>query len=282
MTVSVIVLTCNRAHMVREAIDSILSQTNKDFELIVVDNYSSDETEQVIKAYTDERIRYFRHRNNGLIAVNRNYGIDKARGEYVAFCDDDDLWMPEKLEKQLLGFEGDSQIGLVCTNAIDFDRGGEHGKRIKAKLKDSDFTFESLIWGDRIICSSVLVRKEVINDVGMMDESPEISMAPDYELWLRVARKYKVKYIDLPLVKYRAHSGACGKKDIEALEQDKMVHKRLLDKGIIAPELYRKRINKLDRRIAVVKLLTYIRVTKYILPLARLLYNQRWGKWMCG
>ena len=92
MKVSVVVTTYNRAHIVTEAIESILNQTFGDFELIIVDNYSNDNTEEVIKSYKDERIKYFKNRNNGIIAVNRNYGISKAQGEYIAFCDDDDLW----------------------------------------------------------------------------------------------------------------------------------------------------------------------------------------------
>lgn len=257
MKVSVIVPTYNRAHMVTETIDSILNQTFKDFELIVVDNCSSDNTEEVIKSYADKRVRYFKHQNNRIVAVNRNYGISKAQGEYIAFCDDDDLWMPDKLERQLQEFEKDSQIGLVCTNLINFDENGEHGKIVTNELKDSDFTFESLIWRNRIVCSSILVKKKVIDDVGVMDESPEFFTAEDYELWLRIAKKYKVKYISLPLVKYRNHFGAYRKRDIEARERDKVIYRKLLDKGILDLELYQKRINKLNRRIFVLKLLRY-------------------------
>jgi len=223
--------------MVTEAIDSVLSQTFKDFELIVVDNYSRDDTEEVIGAYTDERIRYFKHENGGVVAVNRNYGISKAQGEYIAFCDDDDLWMPEKLEKQMLEFEKDSQIGLVCTNAIIFDKNGELGV-FKTELKDSNFTFESLIWGNSVICSSVLVPKRVIDDVGMMDESPEIFTAEDYELWLRVAQKYRVKYVDLPLVKYRIHPGGYKERSVKVIERNKAVYRKLLGKGILNRGLY--------------------------------------------
>ena len=238
MKVSVIVTTFNRAHMVTEAIDSILNQTFEDFELIVVDNCSSDDTEEVIKAYSDERIRYFKHDNGGIIAVNRNYGINQARGEYLAFCDDDDLWLPEKLEKQKLEFEKDSQLGLVCTNAIIFDRNGERGEFFKTRLPDSNFTFGSLVWVNSVICSSVLVKKSVIDDVGLMDESPQIFTAEDYELWLRVAQKYRIKYIELPLMKYRTHPGGYKKRSVAAIERNRAVYRILLGKGIIDHGLY--------------------------------------------
>jgi len=260
--VSVIVTTYNRAHMVTETIDSILNQTFKDFELIVVDNESTDETEEVIQSFTDERVRYFKHQNNGVVAVNRNYGVRKAEGQYVAFCDDDDLWIPEKLERQLQEFEKDSQIGLVCTNAINFDRRGEHGKRLRTALKDSDLTFESLVWKNSIIGSSVLVKRQVIDDVGLMDESPEIFTAEDRELWIRVAKRYEIKYISLPLVKYRTHPDVRRKSYIEAQEISKAVCRALLRKGIVDFELYQHRINKCDRWILILKLLRYKWVIK--------------------
>jgi glycosyltransferase involved in cell wall biosynthesis len=239
--------------MVAETIDSILNQTFKDFELIVVDNESTDNTEEVIKSFADERIRYFKHQNKGLIAVNRNYGINKARGEYITFCDDDDLWMPEKLARQMLEFEKDNQLGLVCSNGINFDRHGEHGEIIKTKLKDSDFTFESLIWCNSIICCSAVVKRQVIDDVGMLDESPEIFTAEDYELWLRVAKRYRIKCIDLPLVKYRIHAGTYGKRGLEAIERNKAVFRKLLNKGIIDSNLYQKRIDKCNRQFLILQ-----------------------------
>jgi len=251
--------------MVTETIDSILNQTFKDFELIVVDNESVDNTEEVVKSYADKRIRYFKHQNNGIIAVNRNYGISKAQSEYIAFCDDDDLWMPEKLERQLLEFEKDSQLGLVCSNGIYFDKNGEHGEMIKTKLKDGDFTFESLIWHNYIPSPSVLVKKEVIDDVGILDESPEFFACEDYEFWLRIAKKYRIKYIGSPLVKYRIHPGAhrYTKSDIEAAERDRALYRKLLDKKILNFELYQKRLNKLNRRILLLKLLRYNWAIKY-------------------
>ena len=277
MKVSVIVLTYNRAHMVTETIDSILNQTFKDFELIVVDNESVDNTEEIVKSYIDERIRYFKHQNNGLIAVNRNYGIDKARGEYIAFCDDDDLWMPEKLERQMLEFEKDSQIGLVCTNGKNFGKKSEHGKMIQARLEDNDFTFESLIWCNHIIGSSIVVKKVVIDDVGMMDESPEIFTAEDYELWLRIAKRYRIKYIDLPLVKYRTHAGAWRSREyIEPIEIGKAVYRKLLDKGILDIELYQRRINRCNLKILILKLLRYkwvIRHASFLMSIFRAVAN---------
>ncbi len=271
-----IVPTYNRAHLVTETIDSILSQTFKDFELIVVDNYSIDNTEDVVKSYTDKRIRYSKHQNNGVVAVNRNYGISKAQGDYIAFCDDDDLWMPEKLERQVLEFEGDSQVGLVCTNGINFDKNGEHGEFFPTTLGDSTLTFKSLVWNNSIICSSALVKRQAIDDVGVLDESPEIVTAEDYEFWLRIAKRYKVRYTSLPLVKYRTHPDAYryNKARPEPIRRSKAVYTRLLDKGVLDSELYQRRINKLRYEALVarlVRLLERAGMLKYVSPVLRLL-----------
>lgn len=271
MKVSVIVPTYNRAHLVRETIDSILSQTFNDFELIIVDDESTDSTDEVVKSYKDKRIRYFKHQHHGIIAANRNYGIRRAKGKYIAFCDDDDLWFPQKLEKQVQELEKDSQIGLVCNNEIGFDDKGDHGELIKTKLTDQDFTFESLIAVNRVSTSTVLVRKAVLNDVGMMDESPELVAVEDYELWLRIAKKYRVKYIDMPLGKYRTHPGGYRRGPVKALEGDRLIYKKLLDKGVLSFELYQKRINKLGRQILVAMVLTRTGTTKYAVAFMRLI-----------
>ncbi len=273
MKVSVIVLTFNRAQLVTETIDSILNQTFGDFELIVVDNESLDNTEEIIGSYTDERIRYFRNQNNGVLAVNRNYGIRVANGEYVAFCDDDDIWMPEKLEKEVLEIEKDSQIGLVCTNAVNFDTEGEHGNRIKDHPGDKYFTFESLIWGNRVIGSTALARKDVIEAVGMLDEDPLISPSDDYELWLRIAKRYRIKYIDQPLIKFRIYFRICSndreshlkvhmKSPISLIDRQKRIYNGLVQKGILDSYLYNRRIRHYD------KITTKIIKHKWIKPLA--------------
>jgi glycosyltransferase involved in cell wall biosynthesis len=238
--ISVIVLTYNRARLVTGTIDSILGQSYRDFELIVVDNFSTDDTEKVIAGYSDERIRYFKNDNGGLIAVNRNYGIGRARGDYIAFCDDDDLWLPDKLEKQLQEFEKDSRLGLVCANAVLFNETGDLGLFHETGLPERAFTLESLVRTNHIICSSVLVKKSAIDDVGLFDTAPAIFTAEDFELWLRIAGKYRVKYLDLPLVKYRVHPGSVKKSAAAAMKRNRAVYRSLRDKGVIGRTLYRR------------------------------------------
>jgi glycosyltransferase involved in cell wall biosynthesis len=255
MKVSAVIPTFNRAEMLRGAINSILNQTLKDFEIIVVDNCSVDNTESVIKLYNDKRIRYFKHQNNGILAVNMNYGMKQARGEYIAFCDDDDFWIPEKLEKQLAEFEKDDRVALVCTNGIAFNETGEMGLTIKSHLHDSDFTLKSLMRINAIISSSILVKKSVIDEVGMMDEEPEIFGAEEYSLWIRIAKKYKIKYIDLPLMKYRTHAGAYRNKGMRDIIAKEHIYRKLLKEKIIDSAFYNKAIKRLNYERAILKFL---------------------------
>ena len=254
MKVSIIVPTYNREHLLKETIDSILNQTFKDFELIIVDNYSSDDTEEVVKSCNNHRIRYFKNQNNGIIAINRNFGIEKSKGEFIGLCDDDDIWMPDKLEKQLSEFEKDETIGLVCTNGMNFNENGDFGLVHKNSLNDDDFKFESIVIKNPIISSSILIKKSVINDVGMMDEEPEFFGAEDNCLWIKIAKKYKVKYIDLPLIKYRTHSGVYRKVDINGLNIKEKIYEKFLKNGIIDIELFNKVKSKLKYDELVIKL----------------------------
>jgi glycosyltransferase involved in cell wall biosynthesis len=241
--------------MVCGAIDSILNQTLKDSEIIVVDNCSVDNTESVIKSYNEKRIRYFKHPNNGILAVNMNYGMKQARGEYIAFCDDDDIWMSDKLEKQLAEFEKDDRVALVCTNGIAFDETGEMGLATKSHLHDSDFTLKSLMRINLIISSSILVKKSVIDEVGMMDEEPEIFGAEEYSLWIRIAKKYKIKYVDLPLMKYRTHAGAYRNKGMRDIIAKEHIYRKLLKEKIIDTAFYNKTMNRLNYERVILKFL---------------------------
>lgn len=207
MKVSVTVLTYNRARLVTEAIDSILNQTFRDFEVIVVDNYSSDNTESVVRSYTDERIRYFKNQNDGFIGVNRNYSIEKSRGEYIAFLDDDDLWLPEKLEKQIELLDSDRRLGLVYSDIFIMDSNGDFRKHPYSHSIEPlrGYVFNQLLQANFIPMPAVVVRGEVLDKVGGFN--PKYKICLDYDLWLRIARSYPIDYVEQPLATFRVHSG---------------------------------------------------------------------------
>ncbi len=204
MEVSVVVTTYNRACMVAEAIDSILRQTFEDFELIVVDNFSTDNTEDIIKTYTDKRIRYFRHQNNGLIAVNRNYGIKQAQGEYIAFCDDDDLWYPEKLDRCLNSLRQDKDIILVCHDVNVIYKGGAIRVDICGPYVEPMY-YRLLFQDNCVFTSAVIARRDRLLAVDGFNERPDFAGVEDYDLWMRLAKVGKFYFLHETLGEYRVH-----------------------------------------------------------------------------
>ncbi|MCA9394953.1 MAG: glycosyltransferase [Candidatus Omnitrophica bacterium] len=206
--VSVVMPTYNHAHFIKEAIDSVLGQTYNNLELIIVDNYSEDETREVIEGYTDDRIRYMQFRNNGIIAASRNRGIEQAQGDYVAFIDSDDAWLPEKIRLQVDVMQSDTRRGIsfgkfkvISPDAV------ETGKIMGPKDPHMPAgVYARLIKANFIVSSSTLVRKKALNDVGHFDESPELRCSEDFDLWLRILRKYRPAFVDEIVGVYRMHA----------------------------------------------------------------------------
>ena len=153
--VSVVVPTFNRKELLTKTVHSILNQTYKNTEVIIVDNYSNYDIISHVATFSDPRISLFQNENHGIIAVNRNFGIEKAKGEYIAFCDDDDLWVPEKLEKQI---EIIANNDVCCTNReyIDVDT-----KIVphRALFIPKNLSLSNFLCSNFVTLSSVLVKK---------------------------------------------------------------------------------------------------------------------------
>ena len=197
--VTVIIPTFNRASIVGRAIRSVLAQTYRDWELIVVDDASTDGTEEVVKRFQDQRIKYILHDQNRRVSAARNTGIRGAQGEYVSFLDDDDEWLPEKLQKELEVFHNsDPEVGLVYAGKTVFD---EHGNVLQVRMPlESGWVYDAML--DRHFIGSpsrVTVRKQVLESVGGFDET--FVNCQDYDLWLRVARVSKIACVPYFLVK---------------------------------------------------------------------------------
>lgn len=200
--VSVVIPTYNRADLVVRAVESALAQTYSNLEVIVADDGSTDATQDMMKAYnTNRRVKYIHIPHSGLPAVARNAGLREAQGEYIAFLDSDDAWMPEKLEKQMSVLLSDPQVGLVCTNALV-----ERGENSSPYLKDGDgqsgYVFQSLLKENFIINSSVLTRRSVLQAEHGFCEDPVLRAMEDYHLWLRINLKHKTVYINELLTVY--------------------------------------------------------------------------------
>lgn len=191
--VSVIVPTYNRAAYVVRAVESVLAQTVKDFEIIVVDDGSTDNTKDVLGQYQD-KIRYIYQENKGPSAA-RNSGVLNARGEYIAFLDSDDRWLPDMLSAQLREFERDGGVGFVYTSMAIADENNKltgETKPAKPVYDIPDFFID-----EGRIPMTVMAKKELFDKFGLF--SSELAVAEDEELWLRFLRHTKAAYIHEPL-----------------------------------------------------------------------------------
>lgn len=205
--VSVIIPTYNRASYLKEAIESVLAQTYKDFELIIVDDGSTDNTEEVVRSFDDERIIYKKKQREGHPGKTRNVGLDLARGEYIAFLDDDDLWLPEKLEEQIKALE-QYHFRVCYTIYSIFGKADKRDIHTPPKqIAKSGFLFLDLIkFGSFVATPTICIKKEVFEKVGKFAEVEELRSGQDYEMWLRIAEKFYFFCIPKPLVLVRFHT----------------------------------------------------------------------------
>jgi glycosyltransferase involved in cell wall biosynthesis len=198
--VSVIIPTYNRAKLISEAVESVLRQTYKPYEIIVVDDGSTDNTEEVLKKY-EGKITYLRQRNSGP-SRTRNNGIRAATGELIGFLDSDDIWLPQKLEAQVKFQAGKRDVGLVASAYYRHDIVLDTQTIERQKTSTlGELTFADFLVKNRIATPTVLARKECFDRLGMFNE--RYIFAEDYDMWLRIARNYRVLYVTEPLCKVR-------------------------------------------------------------------------------
>jgi glycosyltransferase involved in cell wall biosynthesis len=220
--VTIIIPTYNRAEFLPQAIDGALSQTYADFELLILDDASTDNTPDVVLPYlVDQRIRYFKNSKNLGISRNRNYGLSLAKGEYVAMLDSDDVWLGvRKLQIQVDILELETKCGLVGTDATIIDKNGLKIGSITNFGSDAAIRMTVFI-KNQFVQSSVLIRKQALADVGDYNEA--IPIWEDYELWLRIGEKYKLRNVQELLTGYRDHdtnvSKTSGQSSLEAYRQ---------------------------------------------------------------
>ena len=198
-TVSVVLPTFNRANTLGKAIQSVLSQTYENLELIVVDDGSTDNTKEVVRSFSDRRMRYINLGENKGEAIGRNTGIDVARGEYIACQDDDIEWLPEKLEKQIKVFEKAlPNVGVVYSGAYVMDDEMRIYLPHPHLTQKEGYLHKQFLKGMFIVHASVVIRKECFKAVGMYDDKTPSKQ--DWDMWIRLSKYYDFKFIDEPLV----------------------------------------------------------------------------------
>ncbi len=227
--VSVVIPAYNSVQYLVEAVESVLAQTWQDFEILVIDDGSTDETEQVMRRY-QVPVRYIRQQNGG-VAVARNRGIAESRGRYIAFLDADDTWLTHKLERQIEAIRQPlrhracySAFTIVDANLNPL--GISRSQRVGTALED-------LLTRGNVIGSicTVLCERSLFESVGGFD--PALSQCADWDIWVRLAAQTEFLYLDEPLVTYRQHETNMSR-NAPLLEHDSL---QVLNKGFAMPEL---------------------------------------------
>src|SRR6476660_5367458 len=210
--VSVVIATYNRSRQVREAIDGVLAQSVPVREIIVVDDGSKDDTRAQLLAYGD-RIRPFFQANAGASAA-RNLAMRMAKGSWIAFLDDDDVWVREKIEQQWALVEKDPSLGLVYCSDYAVDEQLKVLYERTAQVQNRGEVFERLLIKNFIFTSCVIARRDAVVKAGYMQ--PEYKFAQDWDLWLKIAAEHPVDFAPAPLVLYRQSATGCLTHDMKA------------------------------------------------------------------
>lgn len=247
--VSVVIPTYNRQKLLLDAIDSVLAQKYKDFEVIVVDDGSTDDTEERLRSYLG-RVRYIKQKNQG-VAAARNAGIRHAKGEYLCFLDSDDIWLPEKLSTQIAFADEHPQYGLIATEIQGIDENKKQvgiNKAAKYSIRNG-YVADDLLFGNWIQTSTVMVPSHCLGTVGCFDEDVG-QFGEDWLMWMRIAVRYPIYFLPEPLVLYRYHQESLSSRQSEGQYRSLM---RCVDKLSLLPYFQKKPklLRKLEYNICI-------------------------------
>lgn len=198
--ISVIIPTWNRANEVVCAVNSVLQQTYQNFEIIIADDGSTDQTENIFRNHSDKRIKYLHLEHSGLPAVARNAALHETRGDWIAFLDSDDEWLPNKLEEQIRLAEI-TLCQAVCSNAWRIQNSQNRGAYLDDQVPEI-IRFSKLVKVNFVICSSALIKRSLIDKALGFSEAKAMKAWEDYALWLRIASLTNFAYCSKPLVEY--------------------------------------------------------------------------------
>lgn len=203
--VSVIIPCYNASATIRETLKSIKKQTFKDYEVIAVNDGSTDDTDNILASYAEKLnglLKIITQINQGQ-AVAKNVGIRNSKGQFIAFLDSDDLWAPDKLEYQLAYMESRPHIGLCYTEGILINDKGDKIGVVNALSSHRGNCFDKLLIKNNIIASSVMIKREILDRVGLFDE--DFKACENWDMWIRISKVSQIEYIDRPLTYYRVH-----------------------------------------------------------------------------
>ncbi len=206
--VSILMNGYNSEKYLREAIDSIYNQTFKDWEIIFIDNCSTDSTKEIVLSY-DEKIKYFKTDRNIPLGEARNFGLQKCKGEYLAFLDTDDIWLQDKLERQISLLDSNPDLQMCYSGAIWID---ENGKEINRDLPKATtgYVFPSQLKRYEVNMQSVVIRNNI-----PIEFNTKMEFSPDFDLFMQIMSRYRVGVEREPLIKYRKLSNSLTTKKID-------------------------------------------------------------------
>lgn len=247
--VSIIMPSYNTARFIEESIRSVLAQTYENWELIIVDDCSSDNTDEVVAKIEDNRIRYYKNEKNSGAAVSRNRALKEARGKWIAFLDSDDLWMPEKLEKQIRFME-DNGYYFSYTNYIEIDESSKpNGRSVTGPKHIGKVGMYSYCWPG---CLTVMYDAEQIGLIQIKD----IKKNNDYAMWLKVCDVSECHLLNDTLAKYRKRKGSISNRNYLELLQ---WHYRLFREAVEKNPLISLLLTANNMVFGVVKKLIYVK-----------------------
>jgi glycosyltransferase involved in cell wall biosynthesis len=253
--VSVVIPTYNRTHFIAEAMQSVIDQTFTDFELIVVDDGSTDNTREVVSSFKDHRIKYIYYQENKGASSAQNTGIRASTGEYVAILGSDDIWLPQNLELQVKLLDSRPDIALVCSDMYLFDNNSRkllgrfwHDKHSDAYINPQKVTQHALKRllekGCFIGPQATLMRRAVLTEVGCFDES--LVTHEDWDLFVRIVKRFPICINDIPLTMVRKH-GISLQSSTERMYNGAV---RVLGKAMSSYSLTGQELRLIERRLA--------------------------------
>jgi len=225
---SVVIPTYNCLDLLKRALESVFSQTYQDFEIIVIDNSSNDETQNFLFNIDDSRIQTIIVQNNGVIAHSRNKGIENAKGSWIAFLDSDDTWKPEKLHTVTEVIGQNSDTILFCHDEWLVHK-GKMQNRLKYGPSSSDIYERLLFKGTFLSTSAVILRKDAAVISGGFSEREDFALAEDYEYWIRLSQLGKFHFIEKVLGEFHSHEDNNGKDFKKVADATMSVKKHHLD-----------------------------------------------------
>jgi glycosyltransferase involved in cell wall biosynthesis len=250
---SVVIPSYNRADYIGETIESVLQQTYSNIEVVVIDDGSTDNTAQVVEPFAP-RVRYIRQ-ENAERGASRNHGLRLAKGEYIAFLDSDDLWLPDKAERGIHFLRDRPGVGMLCTDAIEIDGEGKERRLLHARGYSGKVTGK-LLQNNFVIMPTHLARTSVVREIGGFREERKLSGSEDWEMWVRLSLVAEIAYIPQVTAKYRVHT-ANTMSSAEGMQRSMGRAAQLFNESEHLARTHKRSLRKMDANVALVNAINY-------------------------